>query len=62
MSWYIIVNRITLDDDELDYIIQELIEKHPNDTKFAEAAKEIKDRLHKESHEIILDYRTTRRR
>ena len=55
MSWYAIVNRITLDDDELDYIIQELIEKHPNDTKFAEAAKEIKDRLHQESHEVFLD-------
>ena len=55
MSWYIIVNRITLDDDDLDFIIQELIRKHPNDTKFAEAAKEIKDRLLQESHEVILD-------
>ena len=55
MSWYAIVNRIRLDDDELDYIIQELIEKHPNDTKFAEAAKEIKERLLQESHEVILD-------
>jgi hypothetical protein len=55
MSWYAIVNRITLDDDALDYIIQKLVEKHPNDTKFAEAAKEIKERLLQEAHEVILD-------
>lgn len=55
MSWYAIVNRITLDDDKLDYIIQKLIAKHPNDTKFAEAANEIKERLLQEAHEVVLD-------
>ena len=55
MSLYTIVSRITLDDDELDYIIKELIEAHPDDPKFAEVAKEIEARLKQEAHDVVLD-------
>ena len=55
MSWYTIVQRITLEPDELHYIIQKLLQKHPDDTKFAEAAKEIEERLNEYAHDVMLD-------
>lgn len=55
MSWYTIVQRITLEPDELHYIMLELLQKHPDDAKFAEAAKEIEERLNQEAHDVVLD-------
>ena len=55
MSWYTIVNRIELDDDELTYIIDELIRNHPNDPRFEEVAREVEKRLHQEAHKVVLD-------
>ena len=55
MSWYTIVQRITLEPDELHYIMLELLQKHPDDEKFAEAAKEIEERLNQEAHDVVLD-------
>lgn len=55
MSWYTIVQRITLEPDELHYIMLELLQKHPDDEKFAEVAKEIEERLNQEAHDVVLD-------
>ena len=55
MGLYTIVQRITLDPDDLHYILQKLINKHPDDPKFAEAAKEIEERLNQEAHDVVLD-------
>lgn len=55
MSLYTIVSRIELDEDSLEFIIDKLIKKHPNDPKFAEVAKEIEARLKQEAHDVVLE-------